>query len=198
MKNRLTKALTQYIASDDDLRPAMQGIACHENHMIATDGHNLTYVEVPEDDQHFADSAIYRIDSSQAMNGEFVAQAHSFVNERYPNVPAIIPEEDIHHEVNLTVEVMYRLFKFLKTINAENVVFKFSHVHNRPIMWEVRDGTEFNGGLVNKCAGLTMPRMMPKPENYKRKRNHLAPMKPLFKEIVEAVNSFEPAQLQEA
>jgi len=204
ISNRLIKSLSKHIAGDDINRMALMGVACHGPHMVATDAHKLVYVETDEENQHFADSAVYEIDEKQALNADFVAQAHWFLDQNYPNIASVVPEDDPDVEVTIQVEVLLDLLKFLDAINVPSVVFKIVNADTKypRIIFETIDEAKYKGGAIKRAAGIVMPMLMPyhcpDEKEYPRKKNHLALMKPLFKEIVEAVNNFEPSNLQEA
>jgi len=206
ISNRLIKNLSKYIAGKDGNRLALTGVACHGPHMVAVDGHKLVYVETHEENQHFEDSAVYEIDEKQALNADFVAQAHSFLNGNYPNIPFVVPEDDPDVELTIQVKVLLDLLRFLDSINVPSVVFKIVNADTKypRIIFETIDEAHYKGGAIKRAAGMVMPMLMPyhwpdgRRNEYPRKKNHLALMKPLFNEIVEAVNNFEPSNLQEA
>lgn len=135
--NRIFKVMQQYICSDDDIRPAMQGMAIDGHFIIATDGHKAAIVEM-ENYVTMPDSGILKFDTKQAMNADFIQGAHAYIGEQYPSVSGILKNwlglsesnsENIWESDNrvsymdIQVSVMGDLFTFLKKIGCKNASF---------------------------------------------------------------------------
>lgn len=160
--NRLTKSLSKNITSKDELRPQMQGILADGPNMLATDGHQLVIVEGGDENEHFADPAIYRIDEKQAMNAEFIAEVHEYITDgEYPRAEGILPEgeEYVHHEFKLQVSVLESLLKFLKSIGSSAIQLKVPENRNKAILWETNLPTHKDVDIKRVC-GLIMPMMI--------------------------------------
>lgn len=160
--NRTTKLLSKYIASKDDQRPQLQGVLVDGPNMLATDGHKMVIIEGGDESDHFADPAIYRIDEKQAMNAEFIAEAHEYITGgEFPRAEGIMPqaEDYVYHEFKLQISVLESLLKFLKGIGSSCIQMKVPENRNKAILWETNLPTH-NDVDIKRVCGLIMPMML--------------------------------------
>lgn len=155
--NRIIRSLSEYFASKDDNRPALQGIICAGTTLLATDGMKLAVVEGREDDfLHFEDTDLYRIDEKQALNADFVGEAHEFIeDEIYPKAHTVLPTQmKVHHAIRFEVDVLMDVLKLLKRAKMQHIALRFPDDMNRGVVFE---GQDVRGKSDITVRGLLMP-----------------------------------------
>lgn len=168
--NRLTKTLSKYFASNDDLRPAMQGIAFNGRDFSATNGHILVYGKTAKEfPPLFPCPGVYRIDEKQAMNAEFFNAPHEVIDEQYPNIGSVVPRpgmkgQEIEQTVGFTTETLYSFIKAMKDLGVNFIDLHIPEDRNRAVMFEAKEVLS-SKVEIDSLKGLVMPRMLGEDSN---------------------------------
>ena len=202
--NRTIRSLSQYIASRNESHPALKGVVCHDNTLIATDGHALAIYEGPE--RHFADNALYDINEKVNLNNEFCGEEHAFIdNEQYPDLTDVlenVQEQGYHHEASYNVANLIKLLRFIEKAmgKTQMVTFKFPR---HP--WKAATVVAHDIDTEERIEALMMPTM----NFYEHKQAHdegtYIPAQVFtderiaeIKEIINDVNNFSTEIVEDA
>lgn len=206
--NRIFKAIQNYICSDDDIRPAMQGMAIHDNFITATDGHKAIVVEMNKNVE-MPPTGIMKFDTSQSLNADFAHVLHDYIDEQFPCISQIFAgalgigdgsfydyDANIwdHAEtcdyMDVSVDVFYDLMQFFKKVDVQQASFYMpanslredpDYRSGLPIAFNTFGGAKSN---IENLWGVVMPHANAKPIFNKS-------IVPKVKEVEKAVNEKE-------